>query len=406
MVSLIERSLLLFFVMVVVIGCGDEGDASMNVDPTAHDMLTDQTTDGGAALADAGWDVETSVVNIATLVDTVSLPLRFGVGTFDFEVGENVLSLAVIVYGQPTGWYGIDAWTNGDGSSLVTADWPTFAGNERGCVSCANFASQGVGASTTIAPNRPTAVIQPGLHRISVVGWVDGLSADEASVRVVAKTGDALPDTGVVDLNFYLTGAQGWNSETVQTDSYFAACIARVNEVYGEIGLSVGAITFHDIDPTFATISIEDGEMGLENLVSQSTLDTASGINIFFVDEILTGDADYPSIPGVSASVPNPPYLPGTVASGVAVALNGPLSVAPANRFLDPPAIGQTIAHELGHALGLFHTSEYDLVSHDIYDDTPENDHGLLMHADGTGDVISPQQREAIFANPIIRHPK
>ena len=168
----------------------------------------------------------------------------------------------------------------------------------------------------------------------------------------------------------------------------------------------MGEITFHDIDPSFAVISIAEGETGLENLVAQSTLDTASGINIFFVDEILTGEPDYPSIPGVSASVPNPPYLPGTVASGVAVSLNGPLSVAPVNRFLDPPAVGQTIAHELGHALGLFHTSEYDLVSHDVYDDTPENDNGLLMHADGTGDVISPQQRNALFANPIVRHPK
>ena len=189
------------------------------------------------------------------------------VGTFSFEVGEDVLSLAVIVYGQATGWYGIDAWTNGDGTSLVTADWPSFEGNERGCVSCANFANQGAGASTTIAPNRPGAEVRPGMHRISVVGWVDGLSTDEVSVRVVAKTGEALPNTGVVDLNFYLTGAQGWTSETVQTDSYFAACIARVNEVYGQIGLSVGEITFHDIDPSFAVISIADGDTGLENLV-------------------------------------------------------------------------------------------------------------------------------------------
>ena len=334
----------------------------------------------------------------------MEVPLEFGLGRFVFEVPSNVLSLSVTVYGDPAGWYGIDSWSNGDGSLLVTADWPTLEGNERGCVSCKNFTNQGAGASTTIAPNRPGAVIEPGTHRLDVVGWVDGLSADDVLVRVVAKRGERLPDTGTVDLNFYLTGAQGWLPDTIQTDPYFAACIARVNELYGRIGIEVGAIRFHEIDPGFSVISIAEGETGLEDLVSQSIQDETEGINIFFVDEILTGEPDYPSIPGVSASVPNPPYLPGTVASGVAIALNGPLSVAPANRFLDPPAIGQTLAHELGHALGLFHTSEYDLVSHDVYADTPENDNGLLMHADGTGDVISLQQRDAILANPVVRH--
>ena len=76
----------------------------------------------------------------------------------------------------------------------------------------------------------------------------------------------------------------------------------------------------------------------------------------------------------------------------------------PSDRFLDPPAVGQTLAHELGHALGLFHTSEYDLTTHDIYEDTPENDNRYLMHADGTGDVISPSQQKAIFSHPAVRH--
>ncbi len=93
------------------------------------------------------------------------------------------------------------------------------------------------------------------------------------------------------------------------------------------------------------------------------------------------------------------------MASGVAVATKGPLSVPPGNRFLDPPAIGQTIAHELGHALGLVHTSEYDGVTHDLFDDTLDDDNRYLMHADGTGAEISAQQIRALMANPVISHP-
>lgn len=394
------------FVLVVtgfiLLGCDDDGVASRSEADSIVDVSV--SADVGDVL-DTRADLDVPVsVEIETLVDGETIPLNFGEGSLAFQVDDDVLSLAVTVYGTPNGWYGIDAWQNGDDTNLITPNWPSFVGNERGCFSCANFTNQGAGAATTIVPNRSTASIVPGLHRLSVVGWVGGFSAEEVLVRVVAKTGTAMPETGRVDLNFYLTGAQGWNSETIQTDTYFAACIARVNELYGRIGIDVGSITFYDIDASFAVISIEEGDMGLEQLVSQSIQGQSEGVNIFLVDEILTGDPDYPSIPGVSASVPNPPYLPGTTASGVAIALRGPLSVSPANRFLDPPAIGQTIAHELGHALGLFHTSEYDLVTHDIYEDTPENDSAWLMHADGTGDQISPTQRQAIFANPIVQH--
>ena len=396
--SLVDAaSLILIFSL--AFACGDESarlDVSIDVGTPPVDGGVREAVDGTTNAAE---------VRLETLIDLPSFALTFGVGNLEFEVPDDVLSLAVIVYGEPTGWYGIDAWRNGDDTFLVTADWPNIEGNERGCLTCENFTSQAGGVSTTIAPNRPSAVLAPGIHRISIVGWENGLSAESVSIRVVAKRGKNMPNTGTLDLNFYLTGAQGWTSETVQTDSYFASCIAHVNALYNRIGIEVGEINFFDVDTAFASISIAQGEMDLETLVSQSIQGETEGLNIFFVDEILTGDPDFPSIPGVSASVPNPPYLMGTVASGVAIALSDPLSVAPADRFLDPPAVGQTMAHELGHALGLFHTSEYDLVSHDMYADTPENDSEWLMHADGTGSRISPHQRDAVFSHPVIRHP-
>jgi len=262
------------------------------------------------------------------------------------------------------------------------------------------------GVSTTVAPNRDTGAVHPGTHRLALSGWVDGFAADSVTVTVIAKRGPAAPETGVIDLNFYFTGAQGWTSDSVQGDPYFAACVQRVNELYGRAGITIGDMTYQDLDPTLSTVSIAEGEETLGALMANSIASQTDGLNIFFVDQILTGEPDFPAIPGVAASVPNPPYLPGTVASGVAIGTRGPLEVPPGQRFLDPPAIGQTMAHELGHALGLFHTSEYDEVSHDHYDDTPENDNRYLMHADGTGAIISDEQGRALRANPAIRHPE
>jgi len=375
------------------------GDGTTGVDSSAE---SGPASDGG--LNDSGTTMADDTPVVERLVDNERIPIDQGVGRVTFDVPQDVISLTVIIHGESNGWYGIDSWIDGDGSALVTADWPSFPGNERGCFSCRNFANQNQGASTTIAPNRDTGTVHPGRHQVNIVGWVDGFAADSARVSVILKRGPRPPENGVLDVNFYFTGAQGWTAESVQTDNYFAATIERFNELYGRIGLTIGDMTYHDIDPALSVVSIAEDDDTLGALMANAVASQTDGLNVFFVDEILTGEPDFPSIPGVAASVPNPPYLPGTVASGVAIATRGPLSVPPGQRFLDPPAIGQTLCHELGHALGMFHTSEYDEVSHDVYDDTPENDNTYLMHADGTGARISPEQARAILVNPAVYH--
>jgi hypothetical protein len=86
-----------------------------------------------------------------------------------------------------------------------------------------------------------------------------------------------------------------------------------------------------------------------------------SALDVFLVSDIdAQGEAD---LGGITGSTPVPFGMHGTAASGIAIAADMLAD--------DPEQLGRTLAHELGHALGLFHTSERDGTVFDPFDDTP-----------------------------------
>jgi hypothetical protein len=88
------------------------------------------------------------------------------------------------------------------------------------------------------------------------------------------------------------------------------------------------------------------------------------GVNFFFVQ----GFNGW-GLLGKAGGIPGPSLLNGTYHSGVVVSLADYFYFGP-NKAANRTA--ETMIHELGHQLGLFHTSESDGSQHDPIADTPE----------------------------------
>jgi len=116
-----------------------------------------------------------------------------------------------------------------------------------------------------------------------------------------------------------------------------------------------------------------------QDLLSQP-LDLPKGpiVPIYFVSAFTAGN-----IVGVAAGIPGA-MVAETSASGVVVTVDAHRSV---EGDLDTTAMQSVIAHELGHQLGLWHTSERSGTAHDPLDDTSECTDEHDSDGDGTMDA-------------------
>lgn len=155
-----------------------------------------------------------------------------------------------------------------------------------------------------------------------------------------------------------------------------------------------------------------DGTPGeLQELFALGTGSGRGSISIFLVRDI-SGAL------GVAGDIPGAWMHPGELSNGIAISVDSLLDPDP----LTPP-FGRVIAHETGHYLGLFHTSELDGTVVDPLDDTPfcgadrdTDGDGILFEAEcvgaggdhvmfwaAQGDVVSREQAAVIGSALLLR---
>lgn len=264
----------------------------------------------------------------------------------------------------------------------------------------------GLGNFSLLLPNTPTLSFTPG-------PWTFRLLASKPTtvdVQALIKTPLGPLTTGKLSANLFFVGVPGLTARSAPSDLSFQALLAKTRAIYAQVGVEIADLTYIDITGDDATRFANSSLSDVGNLfkLSASAQARNGAVNLFFVHSI--GSSSF-QVLGVSGGIPGNP-VGGTQASGVAVAMAGYSS--------DLRMTANTIGHELGHWLGLFHTTEGLAQAFDPLPDTPEchvppgtlalpqycPDAGNLMFWAYdplfTGSGLTPDQQFVMLRNPLV----
>jgi hypothetical protein len=203
-----------------------------------------------------------------------------------------------------------------------------------------------------------------------------GTNLDKYDVKVLTK---ALPPGTNLDVNFYIVGAATnpvtgtpFTAASAPTDLSVQRMVSTYKSFFGAVGVTVRNVTFIDVTAAqrteFAHILVgADTGLGpcdqLDQMFLISAGQSGSTINLFLVNDISdSSQSGGGQTVGIDGTIPGPGTFAGTVHSGAAVAMldlfSGSCPGTPNFATCGPDRVAYIAAHESGHFLGLFHTTE------------------------------------------------
>ncbi|MCW5803016.1 MAG: hypothetical protein KIT31_11575 [Deltaproteobacteria bacterium] len=270
------------------------------------------------------------------------------------EVADNVKSVLIEVRGS-SGLYYMTKFVTPSGDVVEGARYLT------------RFAREIPGLVDWLYPNTPTLSIEAGTYKLLLRGEKPGggrLANEEVEIRLYTKQKQSY-DTCGLHLDF-LVDRQAINN--AQIEAAIDRAVIWVNNLYSQVGVRIldYQITKIALPRTRFEVQTESVKSDIDDVLAQArAANTArtDAVHVVVVRQI--GGSD-PA--GYAMGLPGP-FDADRANAAVLVSTD---AYTDRDNFLDVEGLASTVAHEVGHFMGLYHTSEANGQNHDPLPDTPE----------------------------------